>query len=361
VLATEWGPVRLFRNDRGTFTDATEALGLGEARGRWNGVTTGDLDADGYPDLVVTGWGGNTEHAEHGDRYTLVYGDLDRNGTLDLVEALPSKAGGLMPLARLDQLGRGIPFLQRRPGGHGAFATADLDALFGGVLAQAGRLQVVTLRHTLFLNRRTHFEAVPLPFEAQLAPAFHVGVSDLDGDGAEDVFLTQNLFPMRRGIPRHDAGRSLWLRGDGRGGLVPVPGQVSGIAVYGDARGAAFADYDRDGRVDLVVAQNGAPTKLYRNLGATPGIRIRLIGSPSNPQAIGAGVQLIYEHELGPLREVRSGGGYWSRDEAVQTLGFRVRPTAVRVRWPDGRVSEESITRGVMERGSELRLRAPSR
>jgi hypothetical protein len=361
VLATEWGPVRVFSNEGGVFTDATDALGLGEALGRWNGVTTGDLNGDGNPDLVVTGWGSNTEHAEHDDRYTLVYGDLDRNGTLDLVEALPEPGGKLRSLGRLDQLGRGIPFLQRRPGGHEAFVTADLDDLFGETIAQAGRLQVVTLQHMLFLNRRTHFEAVPLPLEAQLAPASHVGVADLDGDGAEDVLITQNFFPMRRGIPRHDAGRSLWLRGNGRGGLVPVPGQVSGIAVYGDARGAAFADYDRDGRVDLVVAQNGAPTKLYRNVGATPGIRIRLTGSPANPQAIGASVQLIYEDELGPLREVRSGGGYWSRDEAVQTLGFSGRPTAVRVHWPDGRVSEENITRDVMERGSELRLRAPNR
>jgi hypothetical protein len=356
VLAIEWGPVRVFRNEDGAFTDATEPLGLDEAVGRWNGITTGDLNADGYPDLVATGWGRNTEYAEHGDRYTLVYGDLDRNGILDLVEALPS-AGELRPLARLDQLGRGIPFLQRRPGGHEAFAAASLEDLFGEALPRAGQLEVLTLQHTLFLNRQTHFEAVPLPFAAQLAPASHVGVADLDGDGAEDVFITQNFFPLRRGIPRYDAGRSLWLRGDGRGGLTPVPGHVSGIAVYGDARGAAFADYDRDGRVDIVVAQNGSVTKLYRNVGAAPGLRVRLLGPPGNPQAIGASLRLVYEDGFGPSREVRSGGGYWSRDEAVQTLGLSGRPTGIRVRWPNGRVSEARLEEEVRE----VRLRIPER
>lgn len=357
VLAIEWGPVRVFRNHGGRFTDATRELGLGEAVGRWNGVTTGDLNGDGYPDIVATGWGSNTEHAEHGDRYALVYGDLDRNGTLDLVEVVRSSSGELLPLQRLDQLARGIPFLQRRPGGHEAFAGASLDDLFGNALSRSARLEVRVLRHTLFLNRRTHFEAIPLPVEAQRAPAFHAGVADLDGDGHEDVYLGQNFYPVRRGTPRYDAGRGLWLRGDGRGGLAPVPGQVSGIAVYGDARGAAFADYDRDGRVDIAVSQNGAGTRLYRNVGATPGLRVRLTGPPGNPQAIGAGLRLIYEDGPGPLREVRSGGGYWSRDEAVQTMGMRGRPTALRVRWPDGGSTEVTLDRDA----SDIRLSMPGR
>jgi len=71
-----------------------------------------------------------------------------------------------------------------------------------------------------------------------------VGVADLDGDGHEDVFLAQNFFPTDLATPRYDAGRGLVLRGKGDGTLEPVPGQVSGILVYGDQRGAALADYD---------------------------------------------------------------------------------------------------------------------
>jgi len=64
--------------------------------------------------------------------------------------------------------------------------------------AQATRAKVVqanTLASMLFLNRGDHFEGVALPAEAQLAPAFAINVADLDGDGHEDVFLSQNFSP----------------------------------------------------------------------------------------------------------------------------------------------------------------------
>src|SRR2546425_163015 len=89
------------------------------------------------------------------------------------------------------------------------------------------------------------------------------------------------------------------------GSREPVPGQVSEIAVYGDQRGAAFADYDGDGRVDLVISQNGAETKLYHNEHARPGVRVRLVGGPGNPRAIGAALRVVYSQgPQGPLRAV---------------------------------------------------------
>src|SRR2546428_10585225 len=118
-------------------------------------------------------------------------------------------------------------------------------------------------------------------------------------------------------MTRIDAGRGLHLRNRGDGSLEPVPGQGSGIAVYGDRRGAAFADYDGDGRVDLVVSQNGAETKLYHNEHARPGVRVRLVGGPGNPYAIGAAVRVGYsEGPRGPLREVHGGSGHWAGEGA---------------------------------------------
>jgi hypothetical protein len=136
--------------------------------------------------------------------------------------------------------------------------------------------------------------------------------------------------------PRLDAGRGLLMLGDGTGGLSPIAGQVSGIEVYGDQRGAAFADYNGDGRTDLVVSQNGAQTKLYRNVGATPGIRVRLMGPEANPHAIGAAVRLVYVSGQGPVREIQAGSGYWSHNGAIQVLGVAGVVTGVLVRWPDG-------------------------
>src|SRR6185436_10696618 len=100
-----------------------------------------------------------------------------------------------------------------------------------------------------------------------------------------------------------DAGRSLLLTGDGKGGLTPVSGTSSGLVVYGDQRGAAYADYDRDGRIDLVVSQNGAATRLFHNRGAKRGLRIRLKGPASNPDGVGAQIRLVYGDRMGPARE----------------------------------------------------------
>ena len=62
IVACDWGPIRVFKNQRGRFREVTQEVGLGEYQGWWNGVTTGDLDGDGKPDIAATnnGAGQNT-------------------------------------------------------------------------------------------------------------------------------------------------------------------------------------------------------------------------------------------------------------------------------------------------------------
>jgi hypothetical protein len=110
------------------------------------------------------------------------------------------------------------------------------------------------------------------------------------------------------------------------------------VKVYGEQRGCALADYDQDGRVDLVVTQNGAQTRLFHNAGAKPGLRVRLKGSEGNPDGEGAAMRLFFGEKAGPVREVHAGSGYWSQDSAVQVLGTPQTPTRIWVRWPGGKV-----------------------
>ena len=104
-------------------------------------------------------------------------------------------------------------------------------------------------------------------------------MGDADGDGNEDVYLAQNFFAVNPDMTRCDGGRGLWLKGDGKGNLTAV--RESGVKVYGEQRGAAVGDYDEDGRLDLVVGQNGAETKVYRNVGGREGLRVRVKGCKS--------------------------------------------------------------------------------
>jgi hypothetical protein len=204
-----------------------------------------------------------------------------------------------------------------------------------------------TLDSMVFLNRGDRFEGIPLPVEAQFAPVFGIAVSDFDGDGNEDIAISQNFFEISAAYSRLDAGRGLLLKGNGKGGFVGVPGQESGIKVYGEGRGVAVCDYDHDGRADLVVAQNSNATLLYHNTSAKVGLRVLLRGPPGNRLAIGATVRLQYQDgRLGPVREVHAGGGYWSQDATTEVLGIHGEIDFVIVSWPGWSCQEGSGVSG---------------
>jgi hypothetical protein len=379
VLACDWGPLRVFRNNHGQLSEWKVPVRLAASNqstvggpgapavpqptlnsqlstldslphltGWWNGVAAGDFDNDGRLDLVAANWGGNTRYERwRSAPLRFYYGDFNEDGVIEMFEShwVP-ELRGYAPDRMLDAVTRVLPRLGERFPTHEAWAGATMEAVLGEWQTSARSIEVGWLESTLFLNRGDHFEVHVLPTEAQLTPAFAVCVADADGDGNEDVFLSQNFFGVELDTSRYDAGRGLWLRGDGHGGLTPVRGQDCGVLVYGEQRGAAVADFDADGRVDLVVTQNSAETKLYRNAGAKPGLRVRLEGPTGNPFGIGAVLWLRYGNRTGPAREVRAGSGYWSQDSPVQVLGLGEVPRAIEVRWPGGRVTTSALPAG---------------
>jgi hypothetical protein len=199
------------------------------------------------------------------------------------------------------------------------------------------------------MNRGDHFEARPLPDLAQFSPVFGIVAADFDGDSHEDLFLSQNFFAVQPTTSRNDAGVGLLLLGDGAGNLLPRLPSESGIAVFGEQRGAAAADFDHDGRVDLAVTQNGAPTRLFRNKSSSPGLRVRLRGSTHNPQGIGASVRLRQSGRWGAVREVQGGCGYWSQNGATLVFATKDRESEIEVRWPGGRLSRLPVPAGARE------------
>jgi hypothetical protein len=330
VLACEWGPVRVFGRTNGNWQEITAELGLARFAGWWNSVTTGDFDNDGRLDIVAGNWGRNTKYQSFREQpLRIAYGDLDDNGAVETLETYYDPiAKNWMPWTSVINAMKVMPWLQERFKNHNMFGLASITEVVGERADRAKVIEVNWLESTIFLNRRSTFEARALPREAQFSPAFGISVADLDGDGNDDLFLAQNFFAVDGDTSRCDAGRGLWLAGDGKGSFRAVPGQESGIAAYGEQRGCAVSDFDGDGRVDLALTQNGAGTKLYRNVKATPGLRVR------------SGIGAVLRVDEGPAREVHSGSGYWSHDSSVQVM----KPGAqLTIRWPGGKTATTKI------------------
>ncbi|MFM8360278.1 MAG: FG-GAP repeat domain-containing protein, partial [Verrucomicrobiota bacterium] len=365
ILAVEWGPIRVFRNQAGRLVPwdppvrraGEPAVALSTLTGWWNSVAAGDFDGDGRLDLVAGNWGENTGYRATPARpLRLHYGDLAGGGLMDLVEGWwPPELSHEVPRRGWRALGLALPPVAARYASHAEYSRATLAEVLAVVGTPARRMEAVELRSLVWLNRGDHWLAQPLPLDAQLAPVFGLSVADVDGDGHEDLLGAQNFHAFRLEWPRPDAGRAVVLLGDGQGGFASQPASRSGVRVDGEQRGAAVADFDGDGRTDWVDTQVGAATRLFRNTGASPGLRVRLRGPAGNPAGYGAVLQRIGPAGAGPAREVRAASGYGSVDSPVPVLsgpGDRVR-----VRWPGGAVSETAIPSGA----TALEIPAPPR
>jgi hypothetical protein len=344
ALAVEWDSVRVFRNNHGKFEDKTSEWGFGGKTGWWTSIAAGDFDGDGKLDLAVGNWGRNTMYElEPGAKKGVFYGDWLSDGRIALIEAW-QQGQDWFPIHNRIWLAQSLPGLASQFPTHMAFAKASVTQILGEHTQTARKLAVSELRSGIFLNCGSSFEWMPLPREAQFSPVFSTCVGDFDGDGIEDLFLSQNCFSAvpentsQEAITRNDGGRGLLLRGSGGAGFTPIDGSVTGIKIYGEQRGAAAADFNHDGRLDLCVAQNNGPTVLLANETSQRGLRVTLHGTPGNPDAIGAQMRVRYaDGTLGPCRSVSAGTGYWSESATVQVMGCARKPAALWIRWPGGK------------------------
>ena len=439
---------RLFRNrGDGTFEDATASAGLaGFARGYSHGVTVGDIDNDGHPDLFVTRWRRYALYRNRGDgtfedateRYGLggdrdwptsaAFGDFDGDGDLDLYVCHYLRWDTEKPSLCWDarrnrytycspQYSPSLPdHLFRNDGARFTDVTAetgivDADGRGLGVVAADmdgdGRVDIYVANdqsaNFLFRNKGgLRFEeiaggaGVASSGNGTYQASMGVAHGDADGDGrpdlaktnfyAESTTLYQNRgegiftdetaasgigrpsrFLLGFGAAFLDANNDGWLDLATANGhvndLTPevpwlMPAQLllgTGGGRFADAtdsagppwrvprlaRGLAVGDLDNDGRVDLVIVPQNAPVTYFHNRGeAGHGLTLRLEGTASNRDAIGARVTVT----AGGRRQSgwRIGGGSYQSASDPRLhfgLGDAERVDEVEVAWPSGRVT----------------------
>ena len=301
---------RLLRNlgaeKPGFFEDVTDAAGVSMADaesltqsgfdGAFSfGTAFVDLDADGWPDLAVAGdYGRSRLFWNNGDGtfsdgtvaagvgtdengMGSTFGDVDGDGDLDwFVTAIASSFPCLGGESYLTGM------CDWRPSGNRLFA-------YEGDRRFSDQTDAADVRDGYWGWGAAFFDA--------------------DNDGDPDLIMTNGFVLTEHEVVFNDDPMRLW-ENDGTGRMAERSADA-GIDSTAAGKGLLTFDYDRDGDLDVFVVNNAGQPTLYRNDGGNQlaWLRIRLIGSASNRDAIGARVEV----------EVEAGAGVQLREAGVAT------------------------------------------
>jgi len=401
LFITALGQSRLFHNNgNGTFTDVTRSAGLWGPNELSTSAAWVDYDRDGKLDLVVANyvqWSPQTDiyctldgaHKSYctPESYKGVSARVWHNLGGGKFEDATEKAGLYDPtskslgLAILDYNGDGWPdillandtqpnklYLNKQNGTFEEKAVAAGIAFSEDGVARAGmgvdaadydRSGRPSLMITNFANQMIslyHNEGNGLFVDE--APRSEVGRNtlvtlgfgcfffDYDNDGWPDIFVADGHIEneIERVQKRVSYAEPPHLfRNLGSGRFQEVTEQMgTAFASPKVARGAAYADIDNDGALDVLVTTNGGRLWLFHNEGGTNhSVRVKLVGTKSNRDGIGAVVH-VTSSGAKQWQMLRSGSSYLSQSELVLTfgLGASTKADAIEIRWPSGQVDK---------------------
>ncbi|MES2733724.1 MAG: VCBS repeat-containing protein [Bacteroidota bacterium] len=251
MIVGEWMPLTFFKNrtdakGQRRLENVTSATGLEHTSGWWNSLTAGDFDNDGDVDYVAGNLGLNTKYKASAQEPVCVYAaDYDKNGTVDpiLCYFLPGEDGtrASYPTHPRDMITDQMVSMRKKFPRYADYAVTKAEDL----LSDEERKKAFVVRAEYFQSSylenlgKGKFKIIPLPTQAQLAPVFGMVAQDYDGDGNLDLLITGNSYATEVQTGQYDALIGLHLKGNGKGGFMPISASQSGFLVEGDAKGMA--------------------------------------------------------------------------------------------------------------------------
>lgn len=346
--ATNGGRNYLLKNNGdGTFTDVTEETGLLETR-RWTlAASAADLNGSGYSDIVVANDYGVDELYlnQNGERFvnagenagigfipksgmSVSFGDVMNRGQLSIYITNISEAGVLMQGNNL--------WVPSRESSGDELQFQNLAGNLGVEIGQwgySGKLVDLNNDGNLDLYLANGFVSDEPNTDYWYDYTKVVG-------GNRNVIIDANNWPAMNG--RTFSGyqtNKIWMN-DGAGRFREVSSAVGG-ALDLDSRSIAAADIDRNGTLDLLVANQNGPVKIYRNRvsEAHNWISFDLEGTASNHSAIGATIRLIWDEDgMQKIKEVSGGDAFSSQSQRAVHFGLNEKQSIdrVEINWPSG-------------------------
>ena len=253
VIAGDWMPVMILKNNKGRFIDVSGDLGLLKTRGWWHDIESGDFNKDGKTDFVLGNHGLNT-FFKPDDR--IYVNDFDGNGSVEQIYCTKLN-GKYYPILDKDDLISQLPFLKKELLYFKDYGKKSIDEILPqSILAESKVLEVELLASILLLSDGDGFKQIKLPDEIQYSPVYSLLVSDFDNDGIQDIIAGGNQFQVKPQFGRYDASNGWFLKGVNINGDfslesgvdLNVKGQIRDIALI-EIKGTKyilFAKYDDD-------------------------------------------------------------------------------------------------------------------